>query len=110
MRFVRTWLPIGIIVAGCVVAIATGFSDNGIEGATLLIAAGLSVWLLNLLYRVGVKGDRERDDEDRARAYFDEHGYWPDEEPPAGEPVSDPHRQVHRRKPVDSADDRRRRR
>jgi hypothetical protein len=107
MRFVRTWLPIGIITAGCIVAIVTGFSDNGIEGATLLIAAGLSVWLLNLLYRVGVKGDRERDDEDRARAYFDEHGYWPDEEPA---PQPDPHRQVHRRKPVDSEDDRRRRR
>jgi hypothetical protein len=107
MRFVRTWLPIGIIVAGCIVASVTGFSDTGLEGGTLLIAAGLSVWLLNLLYRVGVKGDRERDEEDRARAYFDEHGYWPDEEPP---PPPDRHRQVHRRKPLDSEDDRRRRR
>ena len=63
------------------------------EGGTLLVAAGLSVWLLNLLYRVGVKGDRERDEEDRARAYFDEHGHWPDEEPrkaspPAGAPLN----------------------
>jgi hypothetical protein len=107
MKLVRTWLPIGIIVAGCVVAAATGFSENGVEGAALLIAAGLSVWLLNLLYRVGVKGDRERDEEDRARDFFDEHGYWPDEEPP---PRPDRHRQAHRRKPVDSPDDRRRRR
>jgi hypothetical protein len=53
-----------------------------------------------------VKGDRERDAEDEARAYFDEHGYWPGEEPPR----PDPHKQVHRRKPVDSMDDRRRRR
>jgi hypothetical protein len=80
MKWVRTWLPVGIIVVGCVLAAATGFSETGLEGGTLLIAAGLSVWLLNLLYRVGVKGDRERDDEDRARAYFDEHGHWPDEE------------------------------
>jgi hypothetical protein len=107
MRVVRTWLPIGIIVAGCIVAVVTGFSDTGVEGGALLIAAGLSVWLLNVLYRVGVKGDRERDQEDRARAYYDEHGYWPDEEPP---PPPDPHRQPHRRKPVDSVDDRRRRR
>ena len=57
-----------------------GFSETGLEGGALLVAAGLSVWLLNLLYRVGVKGDRERDAEDRARAYFDEHGRWPDEE------------------------------
>ena len=106
MRVVRTWLPGTIIVAGLILAAATGFSETGVEGGTLLVAAGLSVWLLNFLYRVGVKGDRERDAEDEARAYFDEHGYWPGEEPPP----SDPHKQVHRRKPVDSMDDRRRRR
>ena len=27
----------------------------------MIIGAGLSVWLLNLLFRVGVSGDRERD-------------------------------------------------
>jgi hypothetical protein len=80
MTWVRTWLPISIIVSGFVVALVTGFSETGVEGGTLLVAAGLSVWLLNLLYRVGVQGDRERDKEDRARAYFDEHGYWPDDE------------------------------
>ena len=106
MRAVRTWLPGAIIVAGLILAAVTGFSETGVEGGTLLLAAGLSVWLLNLLYRIGVKGDRERDAEDEARAYFDEHGYWPGEEPPR----SDPHNQVHRRKPVDSMDDRRRRR
>ena len=80
MSWVRIWLPIAIIVSGFVVAAVTGFSENGVEGGTLLVAAGLSVWLLNLLYRVGVQGDRERDEEDRARAYFDEHGHWPDDE------------------------------
>ena len=80
MSWVRTWLPVGIIVAGFLLAAVTGFSESGLEGGTLLVSAGLSVWLINLLYRVGVKGDRERDDEDRARAYFDEHGRWPDEE------------------------------
>jgi hypothetical protein len=80
MKWVRTWLPVGIIVAGFILAAVTGFSETGLEGGTLLVAAGLSVWLLNLLYRVGVKGDRERDAEDRARAYFDEHGRWPDED------------------------------
>ena len=80
MKLVRTWLPAAIIVAGVGVAAATGLSETGLEGGALLISAGLSVWLINLLYRVGVKGDRERDEEDRARAYFDEHGRWPDEE------------------------------
>jgi len=82
MRLVRIWLPLAIIAAGVVLAAATGFSESGLEGGALLISAGASVWLLNLLYRVGVKGDRDRDEEDRARDYFAEHGRWPDDPPP----------------------------
>jgi hypothetical protein len=84
MTWVRTWLPVSIIAAGFVVGMATGFSETGFEGATLLVAAGLSVWLINALYRFGVTGDRDREDEDRARTFFDEHGYWPDEDRAAG--------------------------
>ena len=40
---------------------------------------GQPILLLNVLYRVGVSGDRERDDEEAARDYFDAHGRWPDE-------------------------------
>ena len=80
MSWVRTWLPVTIIGAGLVVAMANGLSETGLEGGTLLVAAGLSVWLINALYRFGVSGDREREDEDRARTFFDEHGYWPDED------------------------------
>jgi hypothetical protein len=80
-----------------------------------MISAGLSVWLLNLLYRVGVRGDRERDDEDRARAYYAEHGTWPDEAPPPPPrpPRAEPeHRRPppHGGKPIDSGDGRGRRR
>jgi hypothetical protein len=88
MSWVRTWLPLTIIAAGVVVAAALGFSETGIEGGTLLVAAGLSVWLLNGLYRFGVRGERERDDEDRARAFLDEHGYWPDQDPPPPGPTA----------------------
>jgi hypothetical protein len=101
MKLVRTWLPVAIIAAGLVVAIATGFSETGAEGGALLVSAGLSVWLINLLYRIGVRGDRERDTEDRARAYFTEHGHWPDEE--TGD------RRTERSERVDSGHDRRRR-
>ena len=31
------------------------------------------------------RGDREREEE--ARVYFDEHGYWPDEAPPGRGPA-----------------------
>jgi hypothetical protein len=54
-----------------------------IEAGAMVVGAGLSVWLLNVLYRVGVTGDRERATEDEARDFFDRHGHWPDEPPPA---------------------------
>jgi hypothetical protein len=78
MRAVRIGLPIAICLAG-IVAIAIEPNRNGLEGGGLILSAGLSVWLLNWLYRVGVSGERERDDEDQAREFFDRHGVWPDE-------------------------------
>ena len=102
IKFVRTWLPVAIIVAGLIVAAATGFSETGLEGGTLLVSAGLSVWLINFLYRVGVHGDREREAEDRARAYFAEHGRWPDED-------GAPDRRPNPAERVDSGDGQRRR-
>jgi hypothetical protein len=79
VRFVRHGLPLIIVVAGVVAAIA---DPDRLEAAILICSAGLSVWMLNWLWRVGVAGDREREDEDRAREYFDRHGRWPDEPPP----------------------------
>lgn len=80
MRFVRYGLP-ALIVLGGAVMIAIEPNIVGLEGAALIVSAGLSVLLLNWLYRVGVAGESDRDAEDRARAYFDEHGVWPDEVP-----------------------------
>jgi hypothetical protein len=82
MRWVRTWLPLAIIAGGAVAIAASGGTEAGWEGGAAIIGAGLSVWLLNFFFRVGVQGDRERDDEDAARAFFDAHGHWPDEAPP----------------------------
>ena len=97
MRFVRVWLPVAIVVGGIVAIIATGGSLSGWEGGVAIIAAGASVWLLNVIFRVGVQGERDRDAEDAARVFYDEHGYWPDEAPPPAaapppEQRTDPHR------------------
>jgi hypothetical protein len=81
MRVVRTWLPLVIIATGLAIILATR-TETGIEGGGMLVATGISVWLLNWFYRLGVRGDRDRDREDRARAYFDAHGRWPDEDEP----------------------------
>jgi hypothetical protein len=78
--FVRWILPIAICIAGIVMMIA---APDISEAGAMVVGAGLSVWLLNVLYRVGVKGDRERATEDEARDFFDRHGHWPDEPPPA---------------------------
>jgi hypothetical protein len=81
---VRWVLPSLVILAGLVVLVVRRDS-LGFEAFALLLGAGLSIWLLNFLYRLSVSGDRDRDDEARARRYLDEHGHWPDEEPRARE-------------------------
>jgi hypothetical protein len=91
LRFTRTWLPIIVVLAGIVLWIANPTVDTAM-GSAGIIGAGLSIWLLNFLYRIGVKGDRERHEEDEARAYFDRHGHWPDEPRPQREPRHRPPR------------------
>ena len=39
--------------------------------------AGLAVLLINVLVRIGNEGERDREREETARRYFDEHGRWP---------------------------------
>ena len=81
MVLVRYVLPAALVVAGIVIFIAGGGSDVAVEGWALFTGAGLAVLLLNVLFRIGVEGDTERDREEAARVYFDEHGHWPDEKP-----------------------------
>jgi hypothetical protein len=80
MLFLRYGLPLLICASGIVLGFVRGWDETGIEAAVAMFAAGSSLWLMNFLWRVGVVGDRDRVDEDAARAYFDEHGRWPDEE------------------------------
>jgi hypothetical protein len=73
---VRYVLPAVLVVAGLVV-FALDPSVVGAEGAVGLVGAGLSVWLFGWLYRKGVEGEVERDEEEAAREFLDEHGRWP---------------------------------
>ena len=50
------------------------------DAFAMLVGAGLSVALLNVLFRFGAKGDEEREREEAARDYLAEHGHWPDDE------------------------------
>ncbi len=76
--FVRYGIGLIGVVAGIIVLIVDpgGF---GVDGFGLLEGAGLSVLMLNWIYRIGVAGDREREHEEEARRFLEEHGHWPDE-------------------------------
>jgi hypothetical protein len=85
MRYV---LP-GLLVLAGILALPLG-GDYKAEGFGLFAGAGVSLALMNILFRVGVSGDRERDDEESARDYFTEHGHWPGEAPTEREPRTAP--------------------
>jgi hypothetical protein len=71
---VRYGIPAVLFIAGMVV-----WGTGGIAAGALFISAATAVLLLNVLFRIGVEGDKARDREEEARRYFDEHGRWPGE-------------------------------
>ena len=79
---VRYGIPAVLFIAGMVVW-ATGGSRR--RAARCSSARPRRCCSLNVLFRIGVEGDKERDREDEARRFFDEHGRWPDE-PEGAEP------------------------
>jgi protein-S-isoprenylcysteine O-methyltransferase Ste14 len=89
LRLTRVVLPVLIAVVGValiVIGQATG-GATGTHGKSSIIAgtgvgliiAGIIVWMLNWMYRMSVESNREREDEEAAREYFDRHGHWPEE-------------------------------
>jgi hypothetical protein len=79
VHFLRWWLGGLVCAAGLTVAIVRGFDETGVEALFAMWGAGLSIILMNVLWRVGVDGDSDRDDENDARATFTRTGHWPDE-------------------------------
>lgn len=78
--FVRYGLGAIVTLAGIVVLFINP-SGFGVDGFALGAGAGLSVVMLNWLFRLGVEGEQDREREEAARRYLDEHGVWPDEDP-----------------------------
>jgi len=78
----RYGVPAVLVLFGLGCMILMDWPD-GAEAFSLFAGAGLSILLLNVLYRIGVKGDFERDDEEAARTHYSEHGEWPEDKPAA---------------------------
>ena len=83
------------MIAGVVLLIADP-AGLGVDGFTLGVGGGLSIIMLNVLYRLGVSGDLERVREEEARRYLEEHGEWPPDFLPRGvfdrRPAAEPRR------------------
>jgi hypothetical protein len=77
LHAIRYGIPLALFVAGAIVSATAG--GVGLAAGALFFSAASAVLLLNVLHRMGVEGDKERDTEQAARDFFDEHGRWPDE-------------------------------
>jgi hypothetical protein len=78
MRFLRYGLPAVLVVAGFVILFVADDSLRW-DGWAMCVGAGLAILLMNVLFRDGSRGDREREAEVAARDYYAEHGRWPDD-------------------------------
>lgn len=88
LQFTRVWLPAVIAALGVVLIVighgsysnlANSDSIESAAGVALLIVAVI-VWMINWLYRLGLRSNEEREEEERAREYFDRTGRWPEDE------------------------------
>jgi hypothetical protein len=91
LKATRVWLPIGIAVVGLAAIIAgRGKPNNLLAGAGVaLVLVAITVWMINWMYRMSIESNRERDQEEAARDFFDLHGYWPDEPKPMSSEFDD---------------------
>ena len=75
-NLVRIGLPAAIAVAG--VALMVLGEDESLLGAGIvLVGVALLVALTNVLIRLAIRSQADREREAWARRYFDRHGRWP---------------------------------
>ena len=75
MWVVRFAIPGGIVAVG--IALSALGSDEAVVGAGVaLTGVGMLVALLNVLMRLGLESEADREREEQARRFFDRHGRW----------------------------------
>ena len=70
-----------VMIAGGIVTLAVSPAGLGVDGFAMAAGGGISVVLFNVMYRLSVSGEQDREREERARDYLEEHGEWPPDEP-----------------------------
>lgn len=73
---VRYGIPLAMTIAGIVCLVVGG--DVAGTGVVLIGSAGI-VLLINVLFRLSLVSNREREQEERAREQFERDGRWPDD-------------------------------
>jgi hypothetical protein len=84
LNFWRLWVPAALCLIGIVILIVDGFDLFGVDAFAAFVGAGLSIALTNVLWRIGITGNKDRDDEEEARTFLAENGHWPDDVPSRG--------------------------
>jgi hypothetical protein len=77
---VRYVLPGVLCIAGLILIVINPHGPT-LHGGLGILGAGFAAFLFAFLSRISMSGDTWRDHEEDARTFFDEHGYWPDEDP-----------------------------
>ena len=83
----RALLPLAFVVVGAVLMAfgdAASYRDVTFAVGLVLAGIGVMVWMLNWMFRMSVDSNLDREREEMAREYFDQHGRWPDEARAAG--------------------------
>lgn len=75
MWSVRYGIPLAMTIAGIVALVVGG---NAAGAGVVLIGSAAIVLLLNVLFRVSVVSNKDRDAEEAAREHYARHGRWPD--------------------------------
>ena len=73
-----------VMILGGVAVLILSPANLGVDGFAMAVGGGLSVVLISFMFRLSESSEADRAEEERARAYFDEHGEWPEEEPRQG--------------------------
>jgi hypothetical protein len=79
LQGVRYGVPGLMFLTGLLILMIDSDSQRGVDVGLMFIGMAIAVYLMGLFFRIGVDGEKDRDAEDAARTFFDEHGYWPDE-------------------------------